>query len=111
MPGEVENHLMECYVSDVIAVLDTLEIERAAFWGYSSGCWVGYALAATHPERVEALIASGAIGPRDYAEPEERSDAQRKAGLLGRHGSIAERGIGSGKVLSHEAVPGEANAR
>jgi hypothetical protein len=24
-PGEVENHLMECYVSDVIAVLDSLE--------------------------------------------------------------------------------------
>ena len=77
---------MECYVSDVIAVLDSLGIERAAFWGYSSGCCVGYALAATHPERVEALIASGAIGPRVYAEPEERLDAERKAGLARQHG-------------------------
>jgi chromate transporter len=32
-------------------------------------------------------------------------------GLVDRHGSIAEKGIGSGKVLGHEAIPGEANAR
>src|SRR5579859_774339 len=65
-PGGVKNHLVELYVSDVIAVLDTLRVERAAFWGYSSGAIVGYALAAAHPERVAALIASGSISPRDF---------------------------------------------
>ena len=85
-PEGVDNHLMERYVGDVIAVLDALEIERSAFWGYSAGSSVGYALAATHPERVAALIASGAIGPRDYAAPEERLDAERTAALSRRHG-------------------------
>src|SRR5438046_4911378 len=55
-PQGVENHLMERYVDDVLAVLDALQIERAAFWGYSAGSWVGYALAAAHPERVACLI-------------------------------------------------------
>jgi pimeloyl-ACP methyl ester carboxylesterase len=85
-PGRVENHLMERYVADVIAVLDTLGIERAAFWGYSAGSSVGYALAATHPERVAAVIASGAIGPRDYDQPDERRDAERSANLSRQHG-------------------------
>src|SRR5579859_5799955 len=85
-PDGVENHLTERYVSDVIAVMDTLKIERTAFWGYSSGCCVGYALAAAHPERVTALIASGSIGPRDYAEPEQRLDAQRRAAVVHQHG-------------------------
>jgi pimeloyl-ACP methyl ester carboxylesterase len=85
-PEGVENHLMERYVADVIAVLDTLGVERAAFWGYSAGSSVGYALAATRPERVAAVIASGAIGPRDYGEPDERLDAERSANLSRQHG-------------------------
>ena len=78
-PAGLENHAIDCYVSDVIAVLDSLHIERAAFWGYSSGCSVGYALAATRPQRVTALICSGAIGARDYSEPAERSNTERRA--------------------------------
>ena len=70
----------------MLAVLDALQIERAAFWGYSAGSWVGYALAAAHPERVACLIASGAIGPRDYCEPEERLDAEESAELCRMYG-------------------------
>jgi pimeloyl-ACP methyl ester carboxylesterase len=80
-PAAVEHHRMERYVADVIRLLDALAIERTAFWGYSSGADVGYALAATHPERVRAVVASGVIGPRDYNDPEERSDAERIANL------------------------------
>ena len=85
-PVGLENHAMECYVGDIIAVLDALNIERAAFWGYSSGASVGYALAATRPERVTALIASGAIGARDYSEPVERAHVERRAALVREHG-------------------------
>jgi pimeloyl-ACP methyl ester carboxylesterase len=85
-PKGVENHLMERYVADVLAVLDTLGIERAAFWGYSAGSWVGYALAAAYPERIATLIASGAIGARDYAEPEARRGAEKTADLSREHG-------------------------
>jgi pimeloyl-ACP methyl ester carboxylesterase len=84
-PAGLENHAMDCYVRDIIAVLDAVHIERAAFWGYSSGCSVGFALAATHAERVAALIASGAIGARDYSDPEERRHVERRAALVREH--------------------------
>ena len=41
---------------DVIAVLDDLGIDRAHYWGYSYGSWIGYRLGAYYPERVWALI-------------------------------------------------------
>jgi pimeloyl-ACP methyl ester carboxylesterase len=77
---------VDTYVGDMIAVLDFLRIARAALWGYSSGCCAGFALAATHPDRVAALIASGAISSRDYAEPEERGQIERRAALVRQHG-------------------------
>ena len=85
-PAGLENHAVDCYVADIIAVLDELGIARAAFWGYSSGCSVGFALAANHPERVAALIASGAIGRRDYSEPDECGQIERRAALVRQHG-------------------------
>jgi pimeloyl-ACP methyl ester carboxylesterase len=77
---------MERYVADVIAVLDTIGIDRAAFWGYSAGATVGYALAAACPDRVAALIATGVIGPRDHSDPDERLDAERSAASARQHG-------------------------
>jgi pimeloyl-ACP methyl ester carboxylesterase len=85
-PVGLENHRMDCYVRDIITVLDALDIKKAVFWGYSSGCYVGYALAATRPERVTALIASGAIGARDYSEPEEHAHVERRAALVRKQG-------------------------
>ena len=41
---------------DVIAVLDDLGIDRAHYWGYSYGAWIGYRLGAYYPERVRSLI-------------------------------------------------------
>jgi hypothetical protein len=43
-------------------------------------------LAATRPERVTALIASGAIGARDYSEPDERAHVERRAAVIREHG-------------------------
>lgn len=57
----------------VIAVLDALGIEWAAFWGYSGGAAVGYALAAMHPERIAAFVAQSAIGKGDWAISGARS--------------------------------------
>jgi pimeloyl-ACP methyl ester carboxylesterase len=71
-PHALEDHRMEDYVADVVALLDALELPQVAFWGYSAGAQVGYALAADHPERVAGLIASGAIGPADRSYPAEQ---------------------------------------
>ncbi len=45
---------------DVLALLDGLEIERAAYCGVSLGGMVGLWLAARAPERIDALVACGA---------------------------------------------------
>jgi pimeloyl-ACP methyl ester carboxylesterase len=47
-------------VGDVLAVLDAEGIERAHYWGYSMGGWVGFALGASAPDRVVSLVLGGA---------------------------------------------------
>lgn len=61
-PHNIQEHRLEHYLSDVMAVLDALEISRVAFWGYAEGGHVGFALAARYPERVAALIVMGDLG-------------------------------------------------
>ncbi|MGH2448886.1 MAG: alpha/beta fold hydrolase [Chloroflexota bacterium] len=87
-PTTTEAHGKERYVADVITVLDALGIEHAAFWGYSSGAAVGYALASMHPERIVAFVAQGAIGGGDNDTPENQADAERMAQIA------RERGVG-----------------
>ena len=60
-PAGIEAHRIEQYVHDVEAVLDAERIERCAIWGHGDGGAVGLALAAARPERVAAVVASGAI--------------------------------------------------
>ena len=44
---------------DIVAVLDTLDLPNAHFWGYSMGGWIGFGLAKYAPARVHALIIGG----------------------------------------------------
>jgi pimeloyl-ACP methyl ester carboxylesterase len=54
---------------DVAALLDHLEIEKAAIFGYSMGASVGIRLAMDHPDKVERLIvASGGINYDAYPD-------------------------------------------
>lgn len=85
-PANLEAHRVERYVDDVIAVMDDLGIDRAAFWGYSAGATVGYGVAAMHPERIAALIAQGAIGEGDADTPDNRAWAQEAAQTAREHG-------------------------
>ena len=47
---------LEGAAGDVISVLDTLEIDRAVFVGYSLGGAIAQLVARDHPERVEAVV-------------------------------------------------------
>lgn len=87
-PRDIEAHRMERYVADVIAVLDAAGIDRAAFWGYSAGMRVGYAVAAAHPDRLAALIAQGGMDAADAAGQRREARATR-----GEARSIRERGM------------------
>jgi pimeloyl-ACP methyl ester carboxylesterase/class 3 adenylate cyclase len=58
----VEVPTLEQRVDDVRAVMDAAESERAALFGISEGGPMSVLLAATHPERVSALVLHGAMG-------------------------------------------------
>jgi class 3 adenylate cyclase len=77
-------------MDDMLAVLDAAESERAALLGVSEGGPLSILFAATHPQRVSALVMYGAA-PRmawapDYTwglPPELYSDTMREAVLEG----------------------------
>jgi pimeloyl-ACP methyl ester carboxylesterase len=46
-------------VDDVVAVLDSLDIEEAHFFGYSMGASVGFRQAVHHPDRFRSFILGG----------------------------------------------------
>ena len=47
---------MTAQASDVIALLDSLEIKQASLLCHSTGCGIGISAAAYHPDRVQGLI-------------------------------------------------------
>jgi|SRR5678815_1498649 pimeloyl-ACP methyl ester carboxylesterase len=59
-PHDHAAYEMALRVSDVTAVLDGLHIERANFFGYSMGGWIGFGLAKHAPTRFRSLILGGA---------------------------------------------------
>jgi len=75
-PPDLEGHRMERYVADVVAVLDGLGLDRAAFVGYSLGGRVALALAATFPSRLTAVVALDAVPDPAESSDELRADAR-----------------------------------
>ena len=59
-PHDEESYTLDKRVADVTTVLDTLRIERAHFWGYSMGGYIGFGMAKFAPRRVNALVIGGA---------------------------------------------------
>jgi pimeloyl-ACP methyl ester carboxylesterase len=58
-PHDAESYTLERRVADVAAVLDASRVERADFWGYSMGGWVGFGMAKYAPQRVDRLVIGG----------------------------------------------------
>ena len=57
-----EQHATSEYVEDVVGLLDALDLRATAIIGYSQGMEIAIALAASHPERVAAVVGIGAVG-------------------------------------------------
>jgi pimeloyl-ACP methyl ester carboxylesterase len=75
---------MECYVSDILTTMDSLNIERSAFIGYSDGGRVGFELAFSHPDRITHLVSLGSVGSMDEEEKQGRkslADSVRISGV------------------------------
>jgi pimeloyl-ACP methyl ester carboxylesterase len=64
-PRGAEAYHIDQLTADVYELLAKLGLESVAFWGYSSAISHGVRLAELHPERVWAIVASGAVGPPD----------------------------------------------
>lgn len=59
---------LEVRMDDVRAVMDAAGSERAALFGLSEGASMCILYAATHPEKVQALVCYGAVARATYAE-------------------------------------------
>lgn len=59
-PHAVMAYNYRSLVDDVITVLDDLQIDKAHFWGYSLGGYIGFGLAKHYPQRIHSLIIGGA---------------------------------------------------
>jgi pimeloyl-ACP methyl ester carboxylesterase len=56
-------------VADVTAVLDALQIDRADYFGYSMGGWIGFGMAKYAPQRCRSLILGGAHPYHENMQP------------------------------------------
>jgi len=69
----------ECLAEEVLATLDALQIERAAFVGASVGGRVALELAVGRPERVSALVLVGSgIHGHEWSEPVQAYSAEEE---------------------------------
>jgi pimeloyl-ACP methyl ester carboxylesterase len=83
-PPDPARYRMDAHTRDVVAVLDSLGIDRAAVWGASMGGRVGFHLVARFPGRLTALIAGGAHA---CAVETDLAEAQREGALLREQGT------------------------
>lgn len=58
-PREMSAYALPVRSADAVAILDTLDIERAHFLGFSWGARLGFAIGEHAPERVRSLILCG----------------------------------------------------
>jgi pimeloyl-ACP methyl ester carboxylesterase len=82
-PAAYDFHHM---VDDIIAVLDTLHIDRTHYLGYSMGGEIGFALATRYPQRLRSLIVGG-------SSPYNRETAADVDFLLDLYGKGVAHGI------------------
>ena len=78
---------MSAVTGDLFAVVDAEGLDRFAIWGQSLGGWIAWMAAAAGPERIPAIVASGAWDPQP--EPEELTETDGWVEALRRGGTSA----------------------
>jgi pimeloyl-ACP methyl ester carboxylesterase len=68
--------------SDLVALMDALGHQRFAMVGHDTGMWIGYALAADHPERLERLAVAETPVPGLSPSPPLLSSGRLNAQLF-----------------------------
>lgn len=106
-PTEVSRYAIEELVSDVLAVADSLGIERFDLVGHDWGGMVAWAVAGMHPERLRTVTVLSTPHPLAFgvALSEEGSDQQSRSSYITvfRQEGVAEKALlgedGSGNGL------------
>jgi pimeloyl-ACP methyl ester carboxylesterase len=92
-PHDPEQYSMKYMTSDVVTVLDDLNIDKAAFWGYSMGGRIGLAVAKYAPDRFTAYIIGGnGLSEKDSKEQVEELRDEIRYYRQGRDAIIASIG-------------------
>ena len=65
-PHDAAAYVYERWVSDVVALLDHHDIERAHFFGYSHGAFVGFRMLQFAPAKVQSLVLGGGLPGQMY---------------------------------------------
>jgi pimeloyl-ACP methyl ester carboxylesterase len=81
-PHDPAAYSLSLRVGDVLAVLDHLQLSKAAFWGYSNGGRIGFGLAKHAPERVTAIIIGGHDAYERRVPPLEQYDGTDRNAFL-----------------------------
>jgi pimeloyl-ACP methyl ester carboxylesterase len=82
-PHESAAYSSDSLVGNLFAVADAEDVDRFAIWGQSYGGYLGWMAGAAAPERVLALVTSGAWDPRPFESPpetDEWAEALRRGG-------------------------------
>jgi pimeloyl-ACP methyl ester carboxylesterase len=79
-PADPSSYGLHCHAADVVAVLDELDLRSAALCGWSMGAATALRIAATAPDRVDAVAALGAplewVGFPDLQAPSEDEEGE-----------------------------------
>ena len=107
-PADVSDYRVGALVDDVIAVADTLEIDRFDLVGHDWGAMVAWVTAWAHPDRVRTLCAVSVPHPRAFgsalgAGDDDQRQRSSYIEVFRREGGVAERALlgedGSGDGL------------
>lgn len=76
---------LDGFAKDALALLDHLQIERAAIVGFSLGGLIAQAIALNHPNRLNSLTLVSTVGGRT---PEEQACADERVEILAQKGAL-----------------------
>lgn len=89
-PEDRAVYSMESYAAEVLALLDSLSIERAVIAGLSMGGYVAFALLRSRPDAIAALVLADTRAEADTPEAAQRRLRQQDAIRQGGPGAVAE---------------------
>jgi pimeloyl-ACP methyl ester carboxylesterase len=79
-PHDAASYALDSRVADVVAVIDAVGVERAHFWGYSMGGYIGFGMAKHAPQRINALVIGG---QHPFARNQEGLREMMREGISG----------------------------